>query len=237
MNKQIKVIFMKEIKESIKDRKLILSIIINVLIFTVIGFVIDYSLAPGNSFVATIIIILYPIFSMWILSFPFIQEKFWNVKLVNGFQPLLTLPITLKEIWLGKISAIFFLSYPSTMVVSIVLSLAYYLSLGINPIVTIPFTTWIWIFLLGPLLIMVYNIIASWIALKFSNPRVIDILQYTSVVIFIFAFIGAGKVNQMIIKFHINDWALIIMGILIIALFACTIYFLIGNLKKEEVLA
>ena len=236
MNKQIKAIFIKEIKESIKDRKLILSIIINILIFTVIGFGIDYSLAPGNSFLASIIIILYPVFSMWILSFPFIQEKFWNVKLVNGFQPLLTLPVTLKEIWLGKISAIFVLSYPSTVIVIIILSLAYYLTLDINPLITIPFTMWIWIFVLGPLLIMVYNLIASWMALRFNNARVIDILQYTSVIIFIFAFVGAGKINQMIIDLNFNDWAMILIGILIMGLFASIIFYLVSNLKKEEVI-
>ena len=236
MNKQIIAIFIKEIKESIKDRKLILSIIINILIFTVIGFVIDYSLAPGNSFVASIIIILYPVFSMWILSFPFIQEKFWNVKLVNGFQPLLTLPITLKEIWLGKISAIIVLSYPSTIFIAIILSLAYYLTLGMNPLITIPLTIWIWIFVLGPLLIMVYNLIASWMALRFNNPRVIDILQYTSIIIFIFAFVGAGKINQMIINLHFNDWTMILIGILIIGLFTNIIYYLVRNLKKEEVI-
>jgi hypothetical protein len=236
MNKQIKAIFIKEIKESLKDRKLILSIIINILIFTVMGFSIDYSLAPENSFLASIIIILYPVFSMWILSFPFIQEKFWNVKIVNGFQPLLTLPITLKEIWLGKISAIFVLSYPSTVIIGIILSLAYYLTLGINPLITIPFTIWIWIFVLGPLLIIVYNLIASWMALRFNNARVIDILQYTSVIIFIFAFVGAGKINQMIIDLHFNDWAMILIGMLIMGLFASIIYYLISNLKKEKVI-
>ncbi len=119
---------------------------------------------------------MYPILSMWILSFPFIQEKFWNVKIINGFQPLLTLPITIKEIWTGKIAAIFVLSYPSTASITIFLIIAYYLTMGVNPLFSLPLTIWIFIFILGPLLIMVYNLIASWMALRFDNPRIIDIL-------------------------------------------------------------
>ena len=128
MNNQIKVVFLKEIRETLKDRKFILSTILNVMIFAVLGFVIDYSLDVSSKFIAGIIIILYPSFSMWILSFPFIQEKFWNVKLINGFQSLLTLPITLQDIWFGKIAAIFVLSYPSTALIALILALAYFLT-------------------------------------------------------------------------------------------------------------
>lgn len=236
MNKRINVVFLNEIHETIKERKFILSLLVNILIFTIIGFVIDYSVAPENSFIATIILILYPIFSMWILSFPFIQEKFWNVKLINGFQSLLTLPITLKEIWLGKVSAIFVLSYPSTAAVATILSLAYYLTLGINPLTTLPLTIWFWIFILMPMLIMVYISIASWMALKFNNPRIIDILQYTSIIIFILAFIGSGKLNQMIINFHLHDWAIILVATLIIGIIMGIIYFLVSKTKKEDVI-
>ena len=151
MNNQIKVVFLKEMRETLKDRKFILSTIINIMIFTVMGFGIDYSLDVRSKFIAGIIIILYPSFSMWILSFPLIQEKFWNVKLVNGFQSLLTLPITLRDIWFGKIAAIFVLSYPSTALIAIILAFAYFLTVGLNPFITIPLTIWIFILIIGPL--------------------------------------------------------------------------------------
>ena len=206
------------------------------MIFTVMGFCIDYSLTSGSSFVAGLIIILYPSFSMWILSFPFIQEKFWNVKLVNGFQSLLTLPITLRDIWFGKIAAIFVLSYPSTALIAIILAVAYFLTVGLNPFITIPLTTWIFILIIGPLLIMVYNSIASWIILKFSNPRIIDILQYISIVIFIFIFISYSTLSNLFNILHFTDWTLIIGGIFIIGIITSIIYHLITNLKKENVI-
>ena len=193
-------------------------------------------LPPGSSFVAGLIIILYPSFSMWILSFPFIQEKFWNVKLVNGFQSLLTLPITLQDIWFGKIAAIFVLSYPSTALIAIILAVAYYLTVGLNPFLTIPLTIWILILIIGPLLIMVYNSIASWIILKFSNPRIIDILLYISIFIFIFVFISYSTLSNLFNILHLTDWTMIIGGIFIIGIITSIIYHLITNLKKENVI-
>jgi hypothetical protein len=234
MNNQIKVVFLKEIRETFKDRKFILSTIVNVMIFAVLGFVIDYSLDVSSKFVAGIIIILYPSFSMWILSFLFIQEKFWNVKLINGFQSLLTLPITLWSIWLGKIAAIFVLSYPSTALIAIILALAYFLTVGLNPFITIPLTIWIFSLIIGPILIILYNSIASWIILKFSNPRLIDILQYISIVIFILIFIGYNTLSNLFIILHLTDWTLIIGGIFIIGIITGIIYRLITNLKKEN---
>ncbi|MGB7969237.1 MAG: hypothetical protein WCF28_06645, partial [Methanobacterium sp.] len=196
----------------------------------------DYSIGVESKSIAEIILIMYPLLSMWILSFPFIQEKFWNVKLVNGFQPLLTLPITIKEIWTGKIASIFVLSYPSTALIAIILAMAYYLSMGINPLISIPLTLWIFIFILGPLLIMVYNLIASWMALRFDNPRVIDILQYTTVIIFIFAFISAESLTHLFYYLNFTEWTMIIGVILIIVVVALIINQLTKNLKKEYVI-
>lgn len=236
MNKQIKVVFLKEIKETLKDRNFILSTMVNILIFTIMGFLVDYSLEINGKFIASIIIILYPSFSMWILSFPFIQEKFWNVKRVNGFQSLLTLPITLQDIWVGKIGAIFLLSYPSTALIAIILSIAYFLTVGLNPLISVPLTLWIFIFIFGPLLIMVYNSIVSGITLKFNNPRIIDILQYISIVIFIFIFISYNKLTNVFIILHFTHWTLIFGGILIIGIITNIIYPLITSLKKENVI-
>ena len=206
------------------------------MIFTVIGFSIDYSLTSRSSFVAGLIIILYPSFSMWILSFPLIQEKFWNVKLVNGFQSLLTLPITLQDIWFGKIAAIFVLSYPSTALIAIILAAAYYLTVGLNPFLTIPLTIWIFILIIGPLLIMVYNSIASWIILKFSNPRIIDILLYISIFIFIFVFISYSTLSNLFNILHLTGWTMVIGRIFILGIITSIIYHLINNLKKENVI-
>lgn len=237
MNKQIKIVFLKELKETIKDRKFILSTVINITIFSLMGFGIDYSIGVGSKSIAGVIIILYPLLSMWILSFPFIQEKFWNVKIVNGFQSLLTLPITIREIWTGKIASIFILSYPSTALIAIILTIAYNLSMGENPLISIPLTIWIFIFILGPSLIMVYNLIASWIALRFDNPRIIDILQYTTVIIFIFAFIGTKSLTNLFYYFNFTDWEMVIGVILIIGVVSFIINQLTKNLKKENIIS
>lgn len=236
MNSQIKVVFLMEIKESLKENLFIQSTIINILIFAVIGFIIYYLLAYGNRSLAILSIILYPLISMLILSFLLIHQKFWNIKLVNGFQSLLTLPITLREIWIGKITAILVLSYPSTALIAIILSIAYFLSLRINPFIAIPLTLWIFVFIIGPLLIMAYNLINSWIILRFDNTKLIDILQFITLFIIIFSFIGTDKIKELVNNFHFTDWTMIIGGIFIIGMITSIIYHLINNLEKEKII-
>ena len=236
MKQQIKVVLLKEIKETLKDNKFIMSMMLNIIIFSVMGFGIDYFVGKSEIFIASLCIIMYPPLSMWILSFPFIQEKFWNEKLLHGFQPLLTLPITLKTIWLGKLIAIFLITYPSTALIAIILSIIYYLCIGINPFFTLPLTMWILVFILIPLTIMIYNSLASWMALRFNSPRIIDFLQYTAIGIFIFLFIGANKIVDIITALHFTDWALIIGGLIILVTVMGIIFYLVNNLKKENII-
>jgi hypothetical protein len=231
INNQIKVVFLKEIRETLKDRKFILSIVINIIILTFMLFTLHYS---SNNDIQSIIsiIILYSLFIMLIFSFLFIKEKFWNVKEVNGFQSLITLPLTLRDIWLGKIAAILVLSYYSTVLITIILISAYFLTLGQNLFIIINSSVWIFFFIVGPLLIMVYNSISSWIVHRLDNPIVIDVLQYIAVLIFVLIF----AIYNIFIVFQLNDLTLIFGGILIIGINISIIYLLTANLTKEYVI-
>ena len=238
MNSRIKPIFLKETNEALKDNKFILSTILNIVTMSVMALVVmNYANTSSNGMIIQIgYMVILPSFSMWILSVPFIQEKFWNVKIVNGFQPLLTLPIKLIDIWVGKIGAIFVLTYPSTFLITIILALIYFTLTGINPLISLPLSLWIVILILGPLTIMNYNALASWIALRFNSPRLNDILQYGSILIIIFAFIGLVKISEIVTVLHFNEWTVILIGILIMGIFTAVIYYLINNLKKEKVI-
>ena len=234
MKKQIEIVFLKEIKDSLKKREFIISFVTIILLFTFIGFGIDYFL-DNNSNIAEIVIILTPIFSMWMLSFSLIQEKFWNIKINNGFGRLLTLPVTIQDIWVGKIASIFVLCYPSCVLIVLILAAAYYLTLGSNPSTTIPVTTWIFIFIIGPLIIMVYNLISSWTILRFNNPRIIDIIQYIPLAIFISILVFYTKFSKLVVILNLTDETMIIGCIFIFGIITTITYHLIINLKKEDV--
>lgn len=227
------VVLVKEIKDGLKDKKFIMSMMLNIIIFSVMGFGIDYLVGKEEILVPIFTLILYPPLSMWILSFPFIQEKFWNEKLIHGFQPLLTLPITLKIIWVGKLAAIFILTYPSTALIIILLSTAYYLCLGVNPFLSLPLIFWVSVFILIPLIVMIYNAVATLMALRFSNQRIIDVLQYITIGIFILLFVGANKIISIVNVLHLTDWILLTGGFLFSILLLGIIFHLVNNLNKE----
>lgn len=234
---KIKIILSKEVQESIKNIHFKISVIINILIFTGAGFFIIHSnnnLGPIGLFASKIGLLMFPAFSMWLLGFPFIQEKFWNEKVVKGFQSMLTLPVSLKDIWLGKILAIFLLSYPFTFLISVILIVIYFIITGLNPINTFSLSLWLLIFLVGPFTIMIYNVIASWITLRFDNPRTIDLLQYISIGIVLIGFISINKVAALYQNLHLNNIILILGFILILSVGIGIINYLFSNLDKEK---
>lgn len=229
MNNQYKAIFLKEMQETLTDRKFILLNMIVIIFFAVIGLLIDYySKGPINY----LIIILSPL-SMWILGFPLIKEKFINIKDSNGFHSLLALPLSLPKVLVGKITAIFMLSYPSTALTAIILTKECFL-IGQNPFITIPQTVWIFIFIIGPLMIMVYNSIISWIALRFDNSN-IRLIPELSLIFFILIIFGSNTLSKLFENLYFMDWT-IMAGISITGMLSI-VYCVMYNLNKESVIS
>lgn len=236
INKQIRTVILVEIKESIRNSEFIISNILNVLIFTVIGLCIANFLDNTGKLIAYTIIILSTTFSISILSLTLLIEKFWKIKIGGGFYPLLTLPLSLKHIWFGKIISIFILTYPSAAMLAVILITTYSVNFGLNPFIILPLTSWILIFIITPLFSMVYNLIASWIILKFNNPRIIEILQYIPIAIFIFLLISYSTLSEHVIIVNLTHWTMIIRVVFIIGIISIIMYYLIINLRKENVL-
>lgn len=228
MNNQIKAIFFKEIKETLTERKFVLLNMTIIMLFTVIGFLIDYY---SKGHISYLIIILSPL-SMWILSFPLIKEKFINIKDSKGFHSLLSLPLSLQKIWIGKITAIFILSYPSTALITVILTKECFL-IGQNPFNTIPQTVWLLIFIIGPIMIMIYNSIISGIALRFDNLN-IQLIHELSLIFFILIIFSNNALSKLYESLYSMDWT-IIVGISItgmISIMYCVTYYL----SKEKVI-
>lgn len=112
----------------------------------------------------------HPPFAMWILSFPFIQEKFGDEKLLRRFESLLATPISLPNLWAGKIFSIFLLSYPIIILVVILFSLTWYFLTGLNPILILSIPVWLMVLLISPMLPMIYTAFSSWSILDLTIP-------------------------------------------------------------------
>jgi hypothetical protein len=232
MRSKVKTIMLKEIKQLI-DKKFILSLIFGIIFFPFAFIQLTKNNSTESIFIGKILIIMTPSFYMFLLSFPFIQKRFFYVKIRNGFQSLLTLPITLKEILVGKIVAIMVVSYPPTILMFIILSTIYFTKTGINLIAN-P-ADLLFSLIIGPLAITTYNAMNSWIALKFGDPRIVDFLIYaTAACVFL-----CGGILSMLPEnsFSVNISSIcLIVGVITIVFMLITI-FLISNLKKEKVIS
>jgi hypothetical protein len=175
---QVKIILKKEFKETIHDKSYFISLIVNLMVIIFLLILFFYIIHSGSNdskilyvYIASIVM---PSFSALIMSLPLIQEKFWNDKLTLGLENMLTIPITLKKIWFGKLLSIFALTYLYTIFLSITLIISYNIFFGgkfslnslILTIILLPFMT------------TVFNLVYSYLTLKFRSPHIISIMSY-----------------------------------------------------------
>ncbi|MDR2873561.1 MAG: hypothetical protein LBV42_02270 [Methanobrevibacter sp.] len=226
--KTVKTIFKKEFKEDI-DLKYMKKTLFILFFFPIIILIVGTSEYRGNELGN--ILSLFPIMLFYSFSIQPLQRKFFEVKMMNGFQPLLALPITLKEIWFGKILSIFASTY-LLMIMAEVLSLI----AGVIKFGTIVLTSFtlkmVFLMLLWcPMIISTIIIIISWIALRFKDIRTIDYLNM-SIFIFIMAFVySIPRFNSLLNGLDMNT--LIIFVLLIAILIDMVFYYLISKIRKE----
>lgn len=140
MQSPLNTLILKEIKEVIFRKDYLFTMVLNIIVFLVVGFLFISStydvISLQNLFIEATFIMIPP-FAMWIMSFPYIQEKFNDQKILKEFDSLLTTPISIKSIWAGKMATIFLLSYPIAIIVILMyLTLWNYFG-GINPLAII----------------------------------------------------------------------------------------------------
>src|SRR5690606_7493182 len=95
--------------------------------------------------------IVAPSFAMFIVGFPFIQEKFGDEKLVRRFEAILTTPVSLKMVWMGKMFSILSLSYPVVIFIIFLLLFAWNFLKGLNPISVLSTPVWVMALFIVPL--------------------------------------------------------------------------------------
>ncbi|MBI5460158.1 hypothetical protein [Methanobacterium sp.] len=238
MNNHIKAVVSKEVKEVWLRKDYLLTLLLNTVIFLGVGYIF-ISQATQNETIKKLFMeltfIIIPPFAMWILSFPFIQEKFGDEKLLRRFESLLTTPISLPKLWSGKILSIFILSYPVIILIVILFSFIWYFLAGLNPIFILSIPVWLMALLISPMIPMIYAAFSSWSILRFSHPRLMEALNFFAIGLSVLVFLSSGKIVESIASGHIVNW--LIIGYSIIGIFLATslVLFLIYELDKENV--
>ncbi|MDR1818922.1 MAG: hypothetical protein LBR15_01555 [Methanobrevibacter sp.] len=173
----IKKFFLKEVKELLNDKQLMKTLLIYCAIGILISMVIIFSDNDQNLkniYLCKIIILGFMIYLFYLIFNMMVTNRFMNDSIENMFNPLLSLPMSLKEICLGKLLAVISISYPFTILILIIISILYYL-LDIVNIMQSSLMFFFILFLLMPLIITTYYSLCIWLYLLFKNKNILVI--------------------------------------------------------------
>lgn len=238
MNLQMKPIVLKEVKEVFGRKDYLFTVFLNTVIFLGVSYVFvsrSYDVEVIRKLFMELSFIIIPPFAMWIMSFPFIQEKFGDEKLIRRFEALLTAPISLKTVWASKMTSIFILSYPIVILVIILFSLIWNFLGGLNSLYVLSAPVWVMALIIAPLIPMIYAAFSSWSILRFTYPRLMEILNLFAIGISVLAFLSSGKIVELVTSGHVVNWSIIAYSSIGIIAAASLVLFLIYRLDKEKV--
>lgn len=236
MNPQLKSIILKEVKEVCVRKDYLFTLILNIILFLGVGYIFSqYEVESLKKLFMEFTFIVAPPFAMWIVGFPFIREKFGDEKLVRRFEAVLTTPVSLKTVWAGKITSLFLLSYPAGILIVVMFLFTWNCLGGLNPILILSAPVWIMALIITPALPMIYAGFASWSILRFTHPKLIQILQFLGIGGFLLVFLTSGRVIRSINSDQIVNWPVVVFSFLGLAVLTGLILVLMNRLDKETV--
>jgi ABC-type Na+ efflux pump permease subunit len=236
MNSQLKAVILKEIKEVSGGRNYLFNTLVNIFPFLALGFISAMAISgPAQKLIMEFSFITIPSLGMLLFSLPFIQEKFGDEKLTHKFESILTTPISLRILWTGKMISIFLLSYPMVIIIIVILILIWNILKGLNPLLIISAPAWVIILVIAPLLPMVYDGLSSWSVLRFTHPKIMQILLYLAVGGGVLIFVIAGNIAKNIIDGQIINWIVVAYSSIGVVISTVLVLFLIDRLDKEKV--
>jgi len=234
MNQKIKIVLLKELKESYQNKKTLKYILfsfITLLVLYILPNLIPIPNATQSTYGQLIIMFMLTIFYMNTSNLKLITEKFYDEMLFNNFQSMFTLPIKVKDVILGKTLSMFLISIPSTLILSIIFLTIYYMQTTehINIFKVLYFT----IFL--PLALgTIYSLTGLWALIRFGEMNIMKILEN----ILVFGFLGMFGIFIYFINYlkpenlSISNTIMIVLTVVImISIFI--LKYLFKDIKKE----
>ncbi|GAA5819212.1 MAG: conserved hypothetical protein [Methanobrevibacter sp. CfCl-M3] len=236
MNTAIKTLLIKELNSSIKSKKYLLFLVLNLIIVIFLSFGLS-NISQSNLLnisILELLFIILPLFNILISNISILNEIFVNEKLVKTLEAMLTTPLTLFEITISKLISIAALTY-LTATTSI---LTLYLTLGLRlgSFISFPTEVWVTIFIVVPLIGILYSVFLSYIILRFNYTRLTEILNIPIIFSFIFLFRDPSKLLDILSSGNIVSYHTIIMVFIILMIFYSVILLLIKKINIEHII-
>jgi hypothetical protein len=226
---------MKELNSSIKSKKYLLSLLLNLIIVILLSFGLT-NINQSNSLnisMLELLFIILPLFNILTSNISVLNEIFVNEKLVKTFEAMLTTPLTIFEIAISKLISIAILTY--LMVITSILTLYLTLGLRLGSFVSFPTEVWVTIFIVVPLSGILYSIFSSYIILRFNYTRLTEILNIPIIFSFIFLFRDPSKLLDILSSGKVVSYHTIIIVFFILMIFYSVILLLIKKINIEHI--
>lgn len=242
MSYKVKLMILKEVKEITNFKSYYQTLILYVFLAGGLSGIICYGFTSIDADLLrgamAVNLIFLPVFLMFISIMPFIKEKFNDEKIMNHFEAILATPVNLTEIWISKIISIFLLSYPIVIITVVLFTFICSIITKINPLSFSP-VLWLVTLFVAPVLPMMYVALSSWSILRFTRPRLLEILNLVVIGLAILFSLSAGQVAMSPINGNfLNSITIIsIIGISItgISIFFIIIWFMVRSISKEKI--
>ncbi|MDR2545606.1 MAG: hypothetical protein LBD03_08775 [Methanobrevibacter sp.] len=235
MNTAIKTLLMKELNSSVKSKKYLLSLVLNLIIIVLLSFGLS-NINQSNSLnisILELLFIILPLFNILISNISILNEIFVNEKLVKTLEAMLTTPLTLFEIAISKLITIAVLTY--LMAITSILTLYLTLGLRLGSFISFPTEVWVTIFIV-PLIGILYSAFLSYIILRLNYTRLTEILNISIIFSFIFLFRDPSKLLDILSSGNIVSYHTIIIVFIIIMIFYSAILLLIKKINIEHII-
>jgi hypothetical protein len=235
MNQKIKIVLLKELKEFYQDKKTLRFLVFS-FIFSLVIYMLSVLIHPNSTqstltYSQFIMMAIFALFYMNNVNLKLITEKFYNEMLFNNFQSMFTLPIKVEDVILGKILSMFIMSISSTLILSTIFLVIYYIqATGDINIFKVLFFTMFLPLALGT----VYSLTGLWTLIRFGELNIMKILEN----VLIFGFFGMFGIALYFINYlkpedlSISNTIILSLTIIII-ISAIILTYLFKNIKKE----
>ncbi len=237
MNIQLNTIILRETIPVLKSRRFIFSLIFNLIFFAVLSYIflnkINGVEGLQNLMIQFTFIIL-PTFSMWVLTMPMLQEKFSNEKLTRIFEAMLTTPLSLTRIWLGKLISMLFLSYISLICTIIVLYTIWNM-MGLNLFSVLTYKVWFMAILIVPMYSILFNAFSAWSILRFAHSKTTEIINFFGILVFVLMFLKSNTILDLIVSGDVINNNIILYSVLVLLIYFLVVFILMKSLNKEKV--
>ena len=176
----------------------------------------------ANAFVSYI-----PVILMLYIGNSLVMPAFYGEKMQRTIETLLASPINIRDMWLGKVIAIFVVAYAASLATCVIYLLVSLLRLGTFPDLTV--FALLQLLIISPLLALALFGLMGYLYLVLLNPALV---HYANLIIMIGALFGVYRALNFLVVNAVTSGIMLAIALILLSI----VYYLSAKLNKERII-